>query len=101
MVDFFFSYQKLNGSSVDGFVIRVDMAEPSKHDQSRAVFVGNLPFAIEENDVWNHFKQCGEIQDVRLIRDSSTGIGKGFGYVNFKVTWSNLISRKNNRIALF
>lgn len=30
------------------------------------------------------FKDCGEIQSVRLIRDSKTGMGKGFGYVNFK-----------------
>lgn len=29
------------------------------------------------------FEDCGEIKNVRLIRDGKTGIGKGFGYVNF------------------
>ena len=30
-----------------------------------------------------HFAKCGPINDVRIVRDSKTGIGKGFGYVNF------------------
>lgn len=40
--------------------------------------------AIKDNDVWEHFKQCGEIHSVRLIRDTRKGIGKGIGYVNFQ-----------------
>ena len=36
-----------------------------------------------EDEIREAFKDCGEISDVRLVRDSSTGIGKGFGYVNF------------------
>ena len=27
--------------------------------------------------------QCGAISSVRIVRDAATGIGKGFGYVNF------------------
>ena len=27
--------------------------------------------------------QCGTISSVRIVRDAATGIGKGFGYVNF------------------
>ena len=30
-----------------------------------------------------YFNQVGEVDNVRLIRDPSTGMGKGFGYVNF------------------
>ena len=29
------------------------------------------------------FFQCGAISSVRIVRDAATGIGKGFGYVNF------------------
>jgi RNA recognition motif-containing protein len=48
-----------------------------------SIFVGNLPFGIEDEALWNHFGQCGTIKDVRIIRDSTNGLGKGFGYVNF------------------
>jgi len=74
----------LNGHEVEGHVIRVDLAMASKSfDNKKAVFLGNLDFKVEEEDVRKLFSKCGEIDNVRLVRDSSTGIGKGFGYVNF------------------
>lgn len=38
----------------------------------------------EEDDLWKIFESCGPISSVRIVRDSRRGIGKGFGYVNFK-----------------
>lgn len=38
-----------------------------------------------EEDVRQHFSACGDIVNVRLIRDRETRLGKGFGYVEFKV----------------
>ena len=79
---------KLNGTTIDDKVIRVDIAfrpaaEQSKVDQSKAIFVGNVPFDISEDDVITHFSKCGKIDNVRIVRDAQTGIGKGFCYVNF------------------
>jgi len=55
-----------------------------KGETSRfSVFVGNIPFEIEEEDLRNHFSDCGQIDNVRIIRDKKTNIGKGFGYVTF------------------
>lgn len=42
---------------------------------------------IEEEQLREVFKDCGEIESVRLIRDNKTGIGKGFGFVLFKVRY--------------
>lgn len=56
----------------------------SEHDVSKAVFVGNLPFDAEDDDLWKIFEKCGEIESVRIVRDGRTQAGKGFGYVNFK-----------------
>jgi nucleolar protein 12 len=39
---------------------------------------------VTDEAVWQHFASCGEIESVRIIRDNKTGIGKGFGYVQFK-----------------
>ncbi|CAG0889072.1 unnamed protein product [Darwinula stevensoni] len=77
-----------NGQILHGHHIRVDWADPKKdesgRDKKKAVFVGNVPFDLEDEDLRKHFESCGELQSVRLIRESSTGLGRGFGYVNFK-----------------
>lgn len=41
----------------------------------------------QDDDLWSAFEDCGCIESVRVVRDIKTGIGKGFGYVNFKVSW--------------
>ena len=85
---------QLNGTEIDSHIIRVDMAGLGKsaskdgkisqqHDQNKAVFLGNVKFNEHEDNIRKHFNRCGTITDVRLVRDTATGIGKGFGYVNF------------------
>lgn len=75
----------LNGMSVKGFQLRVDMASGQRqHNHRKSVFLGNLPFNIEEDSIRTHFEDCGVIENVRVIRDSYTGIGKGFGYITFQ-----------------
>ncbi|RKP12533.1 hypothetical protein BJ684DRAFT_16986 [Piptocephalis cylindrospora] len=68
--------------------LRVDRAEKKsvekgQVDHRRSVFVGNLAFDVEEEAVWKHFEGCGQIVNVRVIRDKQTNLGKGFGYVLF------------------
>ncbi|KAH3844413.1 hypothetical protein DPMN_086671 [Dreissena polymorpha] len=43
-----------------------------------------------QETVRKHFEDCGDIRNVRLIRDKKTCLGKGFGYVNFEVSCSHL-----------
>ena len=76
---------KLNGSSIEDKVLRVDLACKSEGtvDQSKAIFVGNVPFDIDEDSLIKHFTKCGKIESVRIVRDAKSGIGKGFCYVNF------------------
>ncbi|KAF8248426.1 hypothetical protein K440DRAFT_600071 [Wilcoxina mikolae CBS 423.85] len=76
---------KLNGSVVLGRHIRVDsVAHPGKQEPRQCVFVGNLDFEVQEENLWRHFGQCGKVQYVRVIRDPQTNIGKGFAYVQFQ-----------------
>lgn len=56
----------------------------TKNDECKAIFIGNLNFRAEEEQLWKLFEPCGPIDSVRIVRDSRTGMGKGFGYVNFK-----------------
>ncbi|CAH1792610.1 unnamed protein product [Owenia fusiformis] len=76
---------KLNGTSVKGCHIRVDLVgETSKHDHKRSVFIGNLPYNVKEESLREHFDECGDVESVRLVRDAKSGMGKGFGYILFK-----------------
>ncbi|CAI2165186.1 13717_t:CDS:2 [Funneliformis geosporum] len=65
--------------------LRVDsVANPQNHDRRRTVFIGNMSFDAQEEELWIHFESCGEIENVRIVRDSKTNVGKGFAYVQFK-----------------
>lgn len=41
---------------------------------------------IQEDEIWDYFKDCGTISAVRIVRDNATGVSKGFGYVDFEVS---------------
>ncbi|XP_076901669.1 glycine-rich RNA-binding protein 4, mitochondrial-like [Bidens hawaiensis] len=46
------------------------------------VFVGGLARSLTEDKVRKVFSACGEITDIRLIKDQ-TGNLKGFGFIHF------------------
>ncbi|KAM3563090.1 hypothetical protein MY1884_001460 [Beauveria asiatica] len=100
--------QELNGTEVLGRHIRVDsVAHPSQTDHRRCIFVGNLGFVDDEtmlntnkdgeaeskkrnkvpSDVeeglWRTFSKISKVENVRVVRDPKTRVGKGFAYVQF------------------
>lgn len=85
-----------NGMLLENMHLRVDLSENKKHDTSATIFVGNLPFKINEEKLREHFTKCGEVDDVRVIRDKATGMGKGFAYVRFKSKDSVMFGLKMN-----
>ena len=45
------------------------------------IFVGSLPFSIEEADLRESFEAYGAVDSVKIISDKFTGRSKGFGFV--------------------
>ena len=45
------------------------------------IFVGSLPFKIQEADLKELFEAYGEVNSVKIINDRETGRSKGFGFV--------------------
>ena len=104
---------KLNGTVLFDRHLRVDgVAHPAKVDHRRCVFVGNLGFVDDESAInavkdeednrrprkarepadaeeglWRQFSQAGVVESVRVIRDKNTRVGKGFAYVQFRVSY--------------
>lgn len=45
------------------------------------IFVGSLPFKMEEADLRESFEAYGAVDSVKIITDKLTGRSKGFGFV--------------------
>ncbi len=45
------------------------------------IFVGSLPFALEESRLKEVFEAYGEVSSVKIIIDKFSGRSKGFGFV--------------------
>ncbi|CBI33864.3 unnamed protein product, partial [Vitis vinifera] len=101
-----------NMSVIGGNHIRVDRACPprkklkgendaSLYDNKRTVFVGNLPFDVKAEEIYQLF--CGidslesSIEAVRVVRNPHTSVGKGIAYILFKTKdAANLVVKKRN-----
>merc|ERR1739838_392792 len=51
-------------------------------DNCYSVFLGNLDFNITEDDVKKHFKECGEVKNIRWMQKD--GEFKGAGFAEFE-----------------
>ena len=51
--------------------------------QQNKLYVGNLPFSVDEAQLRGIFSQYGEISELALIMDRDTGRPKGFGFITF------------------
>jgi nucleolar protein 12 len=67
---------------VSGYPLRVDKVEPTI-SHKKSVFVGNLPFTVQERELRAAFEDCGAIEYVRVVRDKATSLGRGYAYVCF------------------
>ncbi|MEM0541706.1 RNA-binding protein [Flavobacterium sp. j3] len=48
------------------------------------IFVGSLPFSIDEADLRESFGVYGTVNSVKVITDKFTGRSKGFGFVEME-----------------
>lgn len=118
--------RRLNGTMVLSRHLLVDsVAHPRRIDYRRCVFVGNLGFVDDDSQInaakadqehqkprksrepsdieeglWRHFGKVGSVESVRVVRDASTRVGKGFAYVQFQVSHFNLHLRVTELISL-
>lgn len=85
------SVAALNGKIFENHHLKVDhLSHPTVKDNKRTIFVGNLDFEEQEENLWRYFnsKINNDVESVRVTRDSKTNLGKGFALVQFKDTLS-------------
>ena len=45
------------------------------------LYVGNLPFTVDDGELQTLFSQAGSVKSAQVIRDRASGRFKGFGFV--------------------
>lgn len=50
------------------------------------IYIGNLAYSVQEDDLDNEFSEFGEITEIKLIKDPETGRSKGFAFITFATT---------------
>ena len=48
---------------------------------SKKLYIGNLPFSLEDADLSRLFAQDGNVTSARVVLDPATGRKRGFGFV--------------------
>ena len=49
------------------------------------IFVGSLPFSLEEAELKGFFEEYGEVASARIITDKFSGRSKGFGFIEMPI----------------
>lgn len=47
----------------------------------RRLYVGNLPYSANEDQLTELFSRAGQVDNVRVMRDMATGRARGFAFV--------------------
>ena len=48
---------------------------------SNKLYIGNLPYSVNEESLQDLFAQAGTVTSAKVIKDKETGRSKGFGFV--------------------
>lgn len=55
----------------------------SAYPENKQLYVGNLSYQVNAHHLRQFFSQYGELQNVRLIKNTRTGRSKGFAFITF------------------
>lgn len=58
-----------------------DQEDDETDSEVATLYVGNLPYRVNEQTVKDYFDKVTNVNSVRLLRDRKTGKRKGFGFV--------------------
>jgi RNA recognition motif-containing protein len=62
---------------------------------STNIYVGNLPFSVDEDQIRELFGAYGTVESVNLITDRETGRLRGFGFVDMSSGGEDAIAALN------
>lgn len=67
---------------------------------NKTLYVGNIPWALDENELLSVFSEHGEVINCRIITDRRTGRSKGYGFVEVEEEEADKIIEAMNGTGL-
>jgi cold-inducible RNA-binding protein len=65
-------------------------------DSMTKIYVGNLPFSTDENEIRTLFSQHGTVESVNVITDRDTGRPRGFAFVEMPRARSRISTARSS-----
>jgi len=60
---------------------KIKKIKKNRNMETSKLYVGNLPYAITDDQLAELFKKAGEVTSAKVITDKFSGRSKGFGFV--------------------
>ena len=57
-------------------------------EDMRTIFVKNLPYNCNQEEIGDFFGSCGKVKNVRMVYNSVTNHFKGFAYIEFEKSFA-------------
>ena len=71
------------------------------YDSNLKIFIGGIPNGTSRDDLFNHFKGYGHIDDLVIIKDKETLKPRGFGFIKFTDRQSfNKVMENSHKVPL-
>lgn len=86
---------QINQRELENGYVNTSASWHAKYAKSAWVYIGNLPTQLTEGDVLSVMSQFGEIEDINLVREESTGKSKGFCFVKYEDARSCILAVDN------
>ena len=61
-----------------------DILHDDDIEEERKVFVGGLPQDVRQDDLQEYFGRFGEMENVKLVKDSKNGRSLGYAFLLYK-----------------
>jgi len=95
----------INGREFFGKKVKVRFAVESENGGAKvigtsvSIYVGDLDEDVDDKRLKQFFDPCGEVLSVKVVKDPTTGVSKGFGFVSFsnKMDAQNAIDDMNGQ----
>jgi RNA-binding motif protein, X-linked 2 len=86
---------KMNDREIADGRVGTKVSWHNEYRESAWCFYGGMPFELTEGDLICIFSQYGEIVNINLVRDKTTGKSKGFGFVCYENQYSTDLAVDN------